>query len=181
MSEMNDSTLQKFLQQLVMGIDGLQGFNVIPRWQAEPPLIKNFGTNWASIGVMRKIPDRFAYVKQETVNKQCQSQVYRNEILEVLLTFYGPNAEANIERFTMGLQIPQNREMLQNAGYGVVDIGDPVMMAEEIKQRWTRRVDVLFTLRRAALYTYAVPNVKSATIELHNEVEDITITVVPKE
>lgn len=161
-TDLNDQALNRFLQQLVVGITGLAGTLVFPRWQQEPPNLPDFGVNWAAIGRERRTRDSFsAVVHSPTGNGS--STVVRNQIIEVLCSFYGPAAEANSELLAMGLEVPQNREAMQLAGYGLVGgAGDSVIAPALIKNRWTYRLDLPFAVRTQQKYVYPVLNLEGA-------------------
>ena len=45
--------LLRFVQQWIVGVSGLPGEQVRPRWQPEPPDIPQAGTCWAAVGFSR--------------------------------------------------------------------------------------------------------------------------------
>jgi hypothetical protein len=153
--DLNDQALAQFLQQIVVGIVGLPGPMVRPRWQAEPPNIPDFGTNWAAIGPNEsRKRESFSYrrkVNAETII------VIRNRTIPILCSFYGPAAEANAELFAMGFEVPQNRETMQLAGFNLIGgVGDAVIAPAYIKNRWNPKVDIPFVIRQQQKYTYSV-------------------------
>lgn len=159
--DLNDAALKQFLQQVVVGITGLPGNMVRPRWQPEPPNIPDFGTNWAAIGPGNRKRDHFSYVK--TTNGGLTTNVVRNRVMDILCSFYGPQAETNSELFAMGLEVPQNREVMQLAGFNIIGgAGDSTPVPVLIKQRWQYRMDIPFTIRQQQNYTYSVLSLLSA-------------------
>lgn len=151
--DLNDAALMQLLQQVVVGIVGLPGNMVRPRWQAEPPNIPDFGTNWAAIGPGTRRRDSFSHVKPNGTD----TTVIRNRVMDILCSFYGPLAEANSEILAMGLEVAQNREAMQLAGFNIIGgAGDSTIVPVLIKQRWQYRVDVPFTIRQQQQYTYSV-------------------------
>jgi hypothetical protein len=153
--DLNDDALIDFLQTVVVGIVGLPGAMVRPRWQAEPPNIPDPGTNWAAIG-----PDesrkRESYSYRRKVNAETII-VVRNRLIPILCSFYGPAAEANGELLAMGFEVPQNRETMQLAGYNLVGgAGDTVIAPALIKTQWYPKADVPFVIRQQQKYIYAV-------------------------
>ena len=170
--DLNDAALAKFFQQIVVGIVGLPGPMVRPRWQAEPPDIPDFGTNWAAIGPGAR--DREPFSAQ--VHKPGSTIVIRNRTLEVLCSFYGPLAETNTELLAQGLEVAQNREVMQLAGFNLTGgASKPVIVPVLIKQRWQYRVDTTFTLRQQQQYTYPILDVDSfsATLTVEEGTKDI--------
>lgn len=171
--------LNRFLQQIVVGITGLPGNMVRPRWQAEPPNIPAFGTDWAAIGIVDRKADTFASeIHSPTGNGN--DTVYRQEILEVLVTFYGPDADVNASLLREGFAVAQNREILQQNAFGLIAVGDVKTVPEFIKERWIYRVDLPVTFRRAIEYVYPVLNLESGSIIVETDessYNNIPITV----
>lgn len=178
-SELNDLALRVFLQSIVVGITGMPGNLVRPRWQAEPPNIPVFGTDWAAIGVTNRKRDTFSAVIHQglTNNGNGQDVVYRNQILEILASFYGPNAESNSELFAMGFEVAQNREVLHLAGFGLIGVDDAITTSELVNERWLPRIDVPFSLRRGQLYTYPVLNLIGATASATDDTASVSVAV----
>jgi hypothetical protein len=158
--DLNDTALIVFLQQVVVGITGLPGNMVRPRWQPEPPNIPDFGTNWAAIGPGATRRDVYSYSKTDGLS----TTVVRNRVMDILCSFYGPLAATNSEIFAMGLEVAQNREVMQLAGFNIIGgAGDAIPLPILTKQRWQYRVDIPFTLRQQQTYTYSVLTLLSAT------------------
>jgi hypothetical protein len=167
--ELNDIGLDRFLQQLVAGIAGMPGFFVFPRWQPEPPNQPRFGTDWAAVGKVNSARDTFAYVQHSTNPNNfydSSDMVDRSEVVEIMASFYGPNADSNGQLFSMGLALPQNRWTMQLNGYGLVSAGDAVVVPALIKQRWVHGIDVHFRLRRRQDYIYPSPNVIACDVTI---------------
>jgi hypothetical protein len=82
------------------------------------------------------------------------TRVVRNEILEVIASFYGPNSDANAELFAMGMSLAQNREALLLNGFGLVEVEDSRTVPALMKERWLAGVDVPFRMRRQQIYDY---------------------------
>lgn len=174
--DLNDASLSQFLQQVVVGIVGLPGSMVRPRWQAEPPNIPDFGANWAAIGPGPRKRDSYSHTQANGENVT----VIRNRTMDILCSFYGPSAEANSELLAMGLEVAQNREVMQLAGFNLVSgAGDSTIVPVLIKQRWQYRVDVPFAIRQQQKYTYSVLDLLSATgtMTLQSAVDLITETI----
>lgn len=163
--DVNDQALQTFIQAVVVGITGLPGNLVRPRWQQEPPNIPDVGINWAAIGPGQRERDPFAAVVQGANN----TTVIRNRVVEILCSFYGPAAEATGELLAMGFEVPQNREALtyvsgQWTGFNLVSgVSGPVIAPALLKGRWYRKADYSFRVRQQQKYTYPVLTVESAT------------------
>lgn len=185
---LEDEPLRVFFQQMVSGITGIDGTMVRPRWQAEPPSMPQFGSDWAAIGVTKRTRDVNSYQTHKSVsddngNNIGTDYVHRTEVLDVLCSFYGPNCEAKSELLSMGLELEQNRETMQLAGYGLVCVEDASMMADLFNERWVTRIDLPFQIRRAQLYQYPVLDLEGAQatiIEGTGGVSDtITVSLQP--
>jgi hypothetical protein len=170
--DLNDAALQDFLQTIIVGIVGLPGNLVRPRFQDEPPNPPDYGTDWCAIGPGTRQRDPFSAVIQNSTN----TKVIRNRELEILASFYGPQAETNGELLAMGFEVPQNREALQYAnaawtGFNLISgVRGPVIAPALIKGRWYYRADYSFSIRQQQQYTYPVETLEEAkgTIDLES-------------
>jgi len=181
--DLNDTVLADFLQAVIVGIVGLPPTLVRPRWQPEPPNKPSFGTDWAALGVQSRKPDGFAYIAHQpnAQNAQGQDRAYRQQILSILCSFYGPHAEANGDLLSMGMQIEQNLEAMKSAGFGFIEVDDPIVVPELDHERWLYRVDTGFKLRRVQIYDYPVRNLLGAQMATKTDggapEQDSTITL----
>lgn len=161
---LQDDALDAFLQGIVVGVTGLVGSKVKPRWQPEPPNLEAYGQDWCAIGVVDVDPDTNVVIKHDpTGNAGTGSDLLqRQEQLDVLASFYGPNANQNCGVFRDGIQIPQNREQLLLNGFGLVETTRPIQAPVLIKMRWMRRIDTHLIVRRQVNRVYQVLNLLSA-------------------
>lgn len=161
--ELNDRALITFLQQIVVGVTGMDGTLVRPRWQPEPPNQPDFSIDWAAIGAVGRDSDVFVY---EGGNPDSHF-VVRQQILRILLSFYGPNSEANTELFGMGMGLAQNREIFTRNGMGLVEVEQSTPpIPEMVNERWVYRMDTPFRVRRSQQYTYQVVSLTGAGIDI---------------
>jgi hypothetical protein len=183
MSEVNDLNINRFLQQVVTGVTGMDPQLVRPRWQPEPPNQPDFGTDWAAIGEISRTREPFAAVLHFTplYPELPYDAVIRNQILEILCSFYGPNCEANNELFAMGLSLAQNREVLFLNGFGLVEVMESVNVPALIKGRWMSGWDTRFRIRRQQVYQYPVGNLIEADLTLVTDVPASTTKIVAKQ
>ena len=149
-----------FLQQVVVGISGVEGKYVRPRWQRTPPNQPDFDVDWIAFGITSQRPDTYAYVGPFGTGAAGET-IQRHEACDILLSFYGPNATAVMERFREGTQIAQNREALFLAGMAHVETGEAVRLPRLDKEQWLMRVDLTWAVRRIIMRTYPVLNVLS--------------------
>jgi len=178
-SDLNDDALQDFLQTVVVGITGLPGNLVRPRWQAEPPNVPDVGVNWAAIGPGAREREPFSARKQT----QSAQIVIRNRTIEVLCSFYGPNAEGNGELLAMGFELPQNRQMLEYAngawtGFNLVGgVQGPVIAPALLKGKWYYKADYSFKVRQQQQYTYPILTVEKVTGTLELQQPGVTTSI----
>lgn len=173
-SSLEDVELNRFLRSLVVGITAMPGKTVFQRWQpgGEPPNLPDFGTDWAAVGESGdRQKDTFAYSEQ-TDNGLL---VYRNEILTVLVSFYGPNARRNANVLSMGFMVAQNREAMQQNGYGFVDISSSLLTSDLFNNRWVQRIDVSFRVRRSVTFIYPVLDLVGAQIVFTEPADTVTV------
>lgn len=180
--ELNDKDLARFLQQIVVGVTSMTGSVVFPRWQLNPPNQPDATVDWAAIGCTRRTRDTFAAVIHSTDPNDffdSTDTIYRNQILEILVSFYGPNAEQNSEVFAMGLSLEQNRYTMQLNGFALVEVSDSLIVPALIKEQWIMGIDVPFRLRRQQAYQYPVPNLKGAQGTIQEGATTEKIAAIP--
>jgi hypothetical protein len=162
--EIEDLALDEFLQSLVVGITGLAGSLVRPRWQPvqlpQPPQ----AATWAAIGVIDE-RDQGASVIHFDLGNGYDEETH-HVLIEVMVSFYGPSSRGLANLFRDGLNIAQNREQLQLNDMGLVDVDRAVNAPEIVNEVWRQRVDVTFRLRMARISRYAVLNLLSAQGEI---------------
>lgn len=186
----NDQALRRFLQQVVVGITGLPGTVVLQRWLPEDsnmpdgpaPNNPGSGVNWAAVGVKERMPDTYVYEGHigAVGNTPGFDIVYRNEVLDILCSFYGPTCEQYAEVFSMGLGVAQNREAMQLQGFGFVEAGRPSPAVPAlIKNQWLFGIDVPFKVRRGLQWQYPVLDLAGAvaTVNYDTGLPPTAITV----
>jgi hypothetical protein len=157
--------LNDFLQQWIVGITGLDGTMVRPRWQAEPANIPDSGVAWAALGITTRSADAFPAVVHDGTGEGTD-QLQRHEQLTVLCSFYDTGVNGQADKLATllrdGTAIAQNREILTIAGMNLVSVGEAIAVPSLLKQTWLYRVDLPVVIRRIILRSYAVLNVESA-------------------
>jgi hypothetical protein len=170
---LQDAALADFFQGLVVGITGMEASLVRPRWQPEPPDMPV--GDWAAIGIMSRESDTFAYESWVGTDANGMAQLQRHEVLKLQVSFYGPNADDNCGLFKDGLQVSQNREVLQINNMGLVETQDATAVPTIIKEKWVYRVDLNFSIKRQIIRTYPVFALQYALIELIEDVPPVII------
>lgn len=180
---LNDDALADFLQGWFAGLTGLDGTLVRPRWQLDPPQQPSRNITWMALGIKRRRRDFDIYKMHVGGNDQLDPPVagyditYRNEILEILCSVYGPYSDAIADLVWNGVAMSQNREALFGAGMGLIKVEDPYQVPELIKEKWLRRIDFEVHLRRAVSLQYPVLDIASATVEIISDTPSFTDTI----
>lgn len=178
--------LLTFIQNWIVGIIGLPGDMVRPRWQPEPGNIPDAGDCWAAIGITRRPSDTYPYVAFVDDANPPTYQMQRHEDLETLCSFYdlGSTGQADMYAALLrdGTAIPQNREPLRAGGFAFVSCGDITPVPSLLKSRWLYRVDLPLTLRREIDRNYPVlPVVEGdATLYANDGQNTLTRTIIAK-
>ena len=181
-----DEALDLIFQALVSGVTGLNGNLVRGMWQNPPPKQPEVGVNWAAVGVLTSRGEGSAgvyiqHLNGPQINDQSGDLLVRHEQLEVLASFYGPNAKKYSGILRDGLFEDQNRQAL-----GMVDIAfvgnDPQRAAPDfVNQQWIRRWDLPMQFNRKIQRVYGVQNIVAAIVHIFDDSNHVnrTITVAP--
>lgn len=175
-----DDALIDFYQPFVTGITGLAGPMVRPRWQVVPPTLPAVDINWCAIGVTEMDGDAFAFVGHQSFSVGSppvavqRDVLQRQEELQMLCSFYGPNCQGNAALLRDGFSIAQNSEGLQLTNQGVIDVGRMTPSPEKINNLWYRRWDIIVYIRRAVLRTYPVLDLLSAQGSVQSDLPPVT-------
>lgn len=158
-----DDALANQLQSAIVGITGLDGTLVRPRWQLVPPKQPEPGTNWASVGVEWADPDDSPSIQHyPNMNGGLGADVYvMHESLNILASFYGPNGQGFASIFRDGLRMPQNMEQLRLQNLSIIDTSEIRATSELINQQWVRRYDIPIRMRRKVQRQYSILNLLS--------------------
>lgn len=174
-----DNSLVDFIQTWVVGITGLVGANVRPRWQSEPANIPDANITWAAVGISSREADPFIYENHiPSANGGLgETEVRRHEILTFLASFYGPSANYYATIFRDGMQVSQNHDVLSASSFGLVESEELIAVPELLKETWLYRVDLRFKIKRQVVRRYAIQNIIAAGIDLNNEkyIEHISV------
>lgn len=180
-----DDPLDDQLHDTITGIVGrIDPSLVRPRWQPNPANIPMFPTNWIAFGVVGTDPDVFAYEGHdpeflENGTDVSTTRVERDELLSVLISFYGPQAMANDARLRAGLDLAQNRSLLHSMGIGFVEYQAPRKIPALTKETWVPRVDAILVLRRRSVHRYNIRTLDDAASQLDNEYYLTPIKIPP--
>lgn len=173
-----DDAFDAVIQALVVGITAIPGNLVRPRWQPVALAQPEANINWCAVGVTEEDPQegRPAITHDGAASGGLGADTLQvNDEVEILASFYGPNARQFANLFRDGLMLPQNREALEfpppggNAQqiYRIIQIPSPARFVPElVNQKTVRRVDVSFRIRRANITVWPVENILSVEVDL---------------
>ena len=153
-------TFQQFMQAVLVGITGLDGPLVRPRWQLNPPKQPQPDVDWMAFGISNKQADANGYLNVAT--SPTASTLSRHETFDVECSFYGPDADANAQRLREGLQISQNREVLFKNNMAFKGDGPIVAAPELVNDRWYHRRDITLTFARQIQSSYQILTITSS-------------------
>lgn len=155
-----DDALDKILQALVVGVTGLPGHLVRPRWQETPPTQPEAYTNWAAIGVVDEDPESNVSIVHHS-DGEGWSTTIDHDMITVLASFYGPMARGNAKKLRTGLMLRQNRETLFYTGLALAEMPDKSRFVPDIvNQQTLRRVDISLIFRRRTVLDWGILNLK---------------------
>jgi hypothetical protein len=172
-----DADLDAIFQKLVIGITGLPGNMVRPRWQATVPKQPEPSTNWCAIGVTGIEHDANSYEQHNPAGNGLDTFI-RHEVVTVLCSFYGANALSYATQARDGMYVAQNNSTLDQYEMGLVEVESIVTAPELVNQQWIRRFDLSMRIRRRVVRTYPILNILSAeaTAKSETQTEPINVT-----
>lgn len=173
-----DNALDDLLQQVIVGLTGLAGNLVRPRFPAgTPPQHPEFNVNWISFGVMGPgEEDAYAYERHAAAGDG-SSTIERDEVLELRASFYGPNAASLVARFRDGLQVSTNRDALVSADLALIEIRPSTRIPALLSETWVNRINLSVMFRRRTSRLYAVLNLLSSQVTINTEATTATVNI----
>lgn len=161
----DDDAFSAVVQGLVVGVTGLSGNLVRPRWQIQPPVTPGLTVDWCFVGREFTRGDADAFTQHTPADGDTPGfdTAYRSQVVKVLASFRGPHREAKATLLTMGLSVDQNREVLKSLNINLVSCSDYRSGADLINNQWVETADVEFELRRWLAFTYPIFDLASAT------------------
>lgn len=166
-----DDPLDDFLHVFFTALSTLPGQLVRPRWQPEPPNLPNFATNWLAWGITDVEEDRFAHQEEVAAAGPLPDllKVSRDELLNALLSFYGPKAGQLAKQVSASAQLGQNRAYLRAQNMTIVEVLGHFRVPALLKEKWVPRVDMRIVFRRRATFSYQVKTLENFQAGLDNE------------
>jgi len=99
-------------------------------------------------------------------------EVSYSEELDMLCSFYGPNADRNAMFIKAGFAVAQNREPMQRENMNLIEVQEGYAVPSLQNNKWYYRVDQFIRFRRMITLTYPVLNLLSA----HGTIESAVMT-----
>ena len=148
---------------MVVGLTGLPGELVRPRWQPTTPKQPEPHVDWCGMGVTEQANDAGPAIQHDPAGDG-RDHYERHQALQVLCSFYGPNAKRYAQMLGDGLAMPQNQEPLNPYAIRFIEAGPLRGTSELVNQQWVRRFDVALSFRRKIARTYPVLNLREAAV-----------------
>jgi hypothetical protein len=175
---LEDSALEDFLHDVIANVSGMANDKVRPSYQSYPPNTLVANTDWMAFWIQGQDSDTYAVTVHDPAVLG-SDELQRHETVDILVSSYGPNASKNLGILRDGLQIPQNREVLNSVGMGLTATGRIIPVPSLVKEKWRRRCDMAMIIRRQIRRTYPVLSLVSANGTLNTIVIATPINVVP--
>lgn len=174
---LEDAALESVMQKLIVGISGLPGNMVRPRWQPTVPKQPEANENWCAFGITEREALDYPALKHDPAGFDVYTQHFE---IRLLATFYGPKGAQYASQLHDGLYVPQNAEQLKKDDIGVVEAGSILSVPEFVNQQWIRRYDMHIVLRRKVTRIYSILNIESAGVTVHADTPlTTTINITP--
>ncbi len=161
--------LEDFLQTVFVGITGIPGNLVRPKWQPNPPKAPGQTVNWMAFSVTIFPADANAAVEMD---KDGNTTMQRQEYFAVSCVFYGPDAYQNAEQLRDGFQISQNREEMFKNKIGFIGTNDPQKVPDLVNEVWRNRTDITIQMVRYLVRSYEILSLESAEGEIRTDLID---------
>lgn len=156
-------SLAQFIQTVIVGVSGIAGTLVRPRWQAEEPKQPDLDVDWLAFGIERTKADTYAYLWAPSGGQSLTSDLQRMEVVNVILSIYGPNCLDTYGVIRDGFQVPQNLFALRDQNMGFIEIAEARRLPDLVNGRWIDRIETGFSLVREIQRVYAVPTLLTAS------------------
>jgi hypothetical protein len=159
------------LQAMIVGVTGLPGQYVVPRWQPEPPQEPPQNIDWCAIGETDSDPQGFSLLE---CNGDSSVQLTSDQVT-VTASFYGPNCFAYAKLLRDGLQIRQNCEVLLSFQVNYRGPERITRVPELINNYWVDRADINLIFNRVQQRDYNILSLEESGFVLADS-EGITVS-----
>lgn len=151
---------KQFVQTVFVGVSGLPGDLVRPKWQIDPPKQPDIDIDWMAIGLVVNKADTNSY---NGTLPDGTNQTQRMEELEIQCAFYGPESDSLAALVRDGFQVPQNLEALRAAKMGFVSTSQMMHVPDLVNERWVDKYEMSVFMRREILRIYPILTFVSAS------------------
>lgn len=157
----NDQELEDIFQDFIVGVTGLDGALVRPRFQRESPPMPSIGVDWVAFGIKSQTVDDGPYFEHHAEN----TTAIRHEEIELFLSFYGDHGQHFSKFFIDGSAIPQNIAQLKHHNIKWMEVGNVMTAPDLLNGQYVHRFDVTTTFRRQTKRSYPIRTFKSFEIQ----------------
>lgn len=164
-NSLDDDPLFDFFHDYIVGLTGLDNTLVIPRWQPEAPIIPD-ALNWCGFGITDYDADQWS---AEVLQADGTYEQHRHEVITLMASFYGNNPGAYARIFRDGMQLAQNHEVLTSNNMGFVEGSKITVLPTLLKEKWLKRADFQFMIRRQVIRGFPVLPVVGTSVAINNE------------
>ena len=159
--------LEDFIQAWIVGISGIDGRVVRPRFQIDVPALPPLATCWCAYSIAERVSPESPVIQHDgaAAGGLGADNFGRPQALTIFTTWYDTgigHADLYCDIMSDGMLIPQNREYLQLAGFDYGEQMQAVIAPVLVKERWQYRIDKRFILRRIVNRVYPVQNLLRA-------------------
>lgn len=158
--------LDDIFHDLFAGVTGVDNTLVKPRWVIKPSNMPDRNTTWMSFGV---IDTRNDINPSQWFDDKQGMILINNQELDVQVSCYGPNAAQLESILRDGLNLDQNREVINSLGIVLVDVGKAINTSELVNTEWVKRVETTVTFRKQIRRVYAILSLEAAAVDIHTD------------
>ncbi|MCC3717975.1 hypothetical protein LLP99_16995 [Rouxiella badensis] len=161
-----DQSLDNLLSRWVRYVTGLGDGMVRARWQQDQPALPPVTTNWCAFGVMDITADSGPAMINQT---DSTAESWRHELIDALISFYGPSGQQYASRFRDGIAINQNNATLNEFNLTLADCDSIRSAPELLNNQWVRRYDLRVQMRRKVVSTWNIQSLVEAPVQFFGE------------
>ena len=183
--------LDTILQGFVVGLTGLPGTLVRPRWQLVPPPAPNATTDWCAVGIteryqlgVREISQHYTSYPSTASPVDPTGDGYTESwevwFYRVVVTFYGPDSALYGRQMLRNISIAQNLEYLYPYSMQIVRVPQSMRTVSELtNQQFVQRQDIELELTQKIASIWPIENLQQAQITIIEEDGDGETVITP--
>ena len=166
--------LEDVFQRAIVGITGIPGNMIRPKYQPSPANQPGFDVDWCAFSVY--VEPRM-WNPHKAVLPDGSYVVEGTEVLAVACSFYGPNYQALETSWRDGVHLGQNLDELVAQKIAFIEFDDPVVVPVLLKQQWVKKADVKATFHRWTSRTYPVLSLVDAPGTINSDGTSVTFDI----